>query len=64
MELLRDRQPGADSKHTAQECHHVETCGYDKTVTEQRKHEQKLYLRTQLNKSSHIFISSVTPSLI
>lgn len=35
MELLRDWQPEADSKHTAQECHHVEACGYDQTVSGQ-----------------------------
>ncbi len=63
MELLRGRQPGADSKHAAQECHHVETRGYDETVAEQHW-EEMFYLKTQLNKSSHIFISSVTPSLV
>lgn len=36
MELLRGRQPGVDSKLTAQECHHVDTFGHDKTVSEQR----------------------------
>lgn len=63
MELLTDRQPGTHSEHTAQECHHVETCGYNKTVTEQHC-EQALYLRTQLNKSNHIFISSMTLWLV
>lgn len=54
-----DWQPGADSKHTAQECHHVDTCGNDRTVSEQRWGQ--IFL---LNRSGHIFISSLTPSFV
>lgn len=41
MKLLRDRHAG-DLKHTAQECHHVEMRGNDKTTTELLSGKKKL----------------------
>lgn len=64
MELLRDGHPQADSKHTAQECHHVEKRRHSKKKVPEQLSEQMLYLRTRLQKSINIFISSINLSLV